>query len=101
MPKNYWPVVVSNMRKERRKWTRFYRILGWEGVDTWTSSTFYKAVVQATLFFGTETWVTTPRIGRTLGRFHYRVDRCLVGIQPQRDTAGRWVYPPLEAAMAT
>ena len=34
---------------------------------------FYKAVVQATLMFGTETWVMHPRTGRTLGRFYHRV----------------------------
>ena len=47
----------------------FNRILGREGAYPRTSSTFYKAVVQATLLFGSETWVMNLRIGRTLGGF--------------------------------
>ena len=47
----------------------FNKILGREGAYPWTSSTFYKAVVQATLLFGSETWVMNLRIGRTLGGF--------------------------------
>ena len=57
-------------------------------------------VVQATLLFGAETWVMSPRIGNNLYRFHHRVDHRLAGMQPRRYTTGRLVYPPLEAAMA-
>ena len=42
-----------------------------------------------------------PRIGKTLGGFHHKVDRWLAGMQPSRDTEGRWVYPPLEELMMT
>ena len=35
--------------------------LGREGADPRTSGNFYKAVVQATLLFGPETWMMTPR----------------------------------------
>ena len=48
-------------------------ILGQEGSDGWTSEKNYKAVVQATLLFGSETWVMNPSIGRTLGRFYHKV----------------------------
>ena len=37
----------------------------------------------------------TPRIGRVLGIFHHRVERKLMGRQPQRGQDGVWVYPPL------
>ena len=49
--------------------------MGQEGSDPRTFGNFYKAMVQSTLFFGSETWVMSPRIGRTLGRFHHRLDR--------------------------
>ena len=42
----------------------------------------------------------TPRIRRTFGGFYHRAPPLLVGIQPQRDTEGRWEYPPLETTMA-
>ena len=41
-----------------------------------------------------------PSIGRTLGGFHNRVSRCLVGIQPKQDTVGRWRYSSLDAYKA-
>ena len=56
-------------------------------------------VVQATLLFRVETWVMSPRIGNTLGRLHHRVVHRLYKMQPRRDMAGRWVYPPLYKAM--
>ena len=39
------------MRWARNKCARFYSMLGQEGTNTWTSGTFFKAVVQVTLFF--------------------------------------------------
>ena len=67
------------------KWVRMFSVLGPEGSDAHNSGTFYKLVVQAILLFGSETWVTTPCIGLTLGGYHHRVDSKLKGIQPQRE----------------
>ena len=53
------------------------------GVRPQTSVIFYNAVVQATLFFGLETWAMTPRTRRTLGGFHHRVALHLEGMQPK------------------
>ena len=85
-----WPAVAVNMSKAWRRWEWISRILGREGADPQTSGTFYKAVVQATLLFGVETWVMTPRIERTLGSFHHRVARRLVVIWTRRYMMGRW-----------
>ena len=60
---DYWPSAVANLRKACQKWDQVSRILGWEGSDAMTLCTFYKAVVQALLLSGLETWVTTPWIG--------------------------------------
>ena len=65
----------------------------------WIYGTFYKAVVWETLLFGLKTWLISPRIGRTIGRFHYRVDLRLAGIQPMRDMSGRREYLPMDAEM--
>ena len=56
----YWPVVVSNLMKERQKWARMSRVLGWEGAGTRTSGMFNKGVVQANLLFGLDTSLMTP-----------------------------------------
>ena len=43
---NYWPKVVANVRKTRKKWVRMLRILRQEGVDASTSGNFFKSVMQ-------------------------------------------------------
>ena len=43
------------------------------GVDTKVSGHFSKAVTQAVLFFGAETWVLTPRMERALSIFFKKV----------------------------
>ena len=70
------------------------------GVRTRTPRTFYKAIVQATLLFGSKTWVTTPRIGTTLSRFYHRVALRMEVIQTNRDMLGQWEYKPLYTEMA-
>ena len=57
--------------------------------------------MKVTLFFGADTLVVSPRIGNTLVGFHHRVARRLAGICTRQDTAGRWVYPPLDAEMTS
>ena len=56
-----------------------------------TAGIFYKAVVQENLLLDTDTWVISPRIGKTLGGFHHMVTRQLVVMRPRWDTTGRWV----------
>ena len=64
-----WLAVVGNLGKARKSWGRLYRILSWEGADPKVSGHFYKAVVQAVVLFGVETWVLTPRMERALDSF--------------------------------
>ena len=74
---NYWPAVVANFYKAQSKWASFSRIWGQEGSDPQTSVIFYKAIFQANILFGSETWVMTLSIGHNLGVFHHRVARRL------------------------
>ena len=89
------------MRKARKRRARMSRSLGWEGADPRTSGNFYKTVVQETLRFGAESWVMYPRIRRTLGGFHHRVDHWMGKMQPNRTREVRRIYPPLGEAMKT
>ena len=67
---------------------------GLEGVRT-----FFKAVTQAVLLFGSETWVLTPRMEQALGSFQHKDSQRLTGGQPSRWGGGSWEYPLLEEAM--
>ena len=55
-----------------KSWTRMTRILGREETYPRISGLFLKAVVQAVLLFGSETWVLTTHMERALGRFQHR-----------------------------
>ena len=54
------------------------------GADPKVSGHFYKAVSQAMLLFGAETWVLTPRMERELDNFQNRVTQLITGGQPRR-----------------
>ena len=92
----YWPSVIVNLHNLRKIWYHLSRILGGEGADPRITGRFYLVVVQASLIFGAETWVMTPRIGRLLGIFHHRVVRIIVGKQSRRHLDWILFYPSLE-----
>ena len=79
----------------------------WEGVADFDPGgsvpegvgTFFKAVTQAVLFGGAETWVLQPSMERALSIFQHRVVRRLTGRQLRRRKGGSWEYPSLEEAM--
>ena len=93
---NNWPAVVGNLSKARKSWGRLSRILRWEGADARVSGNVFKAVVQAVLLFGAETWVLTLRTERAMESFQHRAARQITGRQPQRRRDERWTYPPLD-----
>ena len=94
-----WLAVVGNLGKARKSWGRLYWILSREGADPKVSGNFYKAVDQAVLLFGAETWVLTHRMEKALDRFQSRVARRLTGKHPWRRKDGSCDYPPLEEAL--
>ena len=67
MTDNNWTAVVKNLSRARKVWSRISRILSREGAAPQVSKFFFKAVVQAILLFGAETWVVTPCMGKALG----------------------------------
>ena len=57
-------------------------------------------LIKATLLFGSETWVMTPRMVQTLMGLHHRVYRRLTGKLPQRQTYGvLYTHPHLEDSL--
>ena len=60
---------------------------------------FYKAVVQAVLLFGSNTWAMTPRLKKAHEIIHHRSVRRLadMGLKLQQD--GIWVFPPIGSAL--
>ena len=58
----YWPVVVNNLCRARKKWAWLTRVLRREGADARTLSQIYLAVGQSFMLYGSEMWVITPPI---------------------------------------
>ena len=59
----------------------------------------FKAVTQAVLLFGAETWVLNPRMERALSSFQHRVVQQITGRHPRRQEGGSWEYSSLEEAI--
>ena len=78
------PEVLGDLRKVRKSWSRMDMILRQEGVIPRVLGVFFKAVVKEVLLFGSNTWVLTPRMGRSLGSFHHRVSRWITGRQQKQ-----------------
>ena len=95
-----WPAVVRNIRQMWKKWEQLAWLLGREGADDQTLGVFNVAVVKVALLYVSETWVMSPRIGRTLGIFRHRVNHRLAGRQPHKILNGMWVYLPMAEAMS-
>ena len=75
-----WPAVGWNLRRVPGKWGKVAKILGWEGEYRRTTGMFNVAVVQMVLLFGSETWVLTPHLEKSLEGFHQWAARRMTGM---------------------
>ena len=90
--------VRSNLKKARKVWQRFSRLLRGENMEPRVCGMFYKAVVQAVLLFGSETWALTPSAMRCLEGFHIRSAYRMARVNKPRKIqgTGTWTYPSTE-----
>jgi hypothetical protein len=94
-----WPALYKNLKKAQAKWAMVHRPLIKTGVSPRHIGYFYKAIVQAILLYGSETWTITPRMLQILNGFHHRIARRISGLMPVRQDDDSWFYPPLEKAL--
>ena len=66
----YCPEAVGNLQKARKSWAHMPIIFRMEGDNQRVPGMFFKALMQAVLIFGAETWVMTPCVGPDLGSFN-------------------------------
>jgi hypothetical protein len=97
---NDWPDVQKNIVKARKRWAQISKLLVREGATPRVSGKFYKAIVQAVLLYGAESWVLTDSMYRALEGFHNRVARRISRQMPRYlPDEDRWVYPPIAEAL--
>jgi hypothetical protein len=88
-----WMAIRMNIQKARKRWGQVAQILSREGATTSTMAYFYKAVVQAVLLYGSESWVITGRMGKALASFHNRCARYISGDHIRQKPNGEWILP--------
>jgi hypothetical protein len=96
-----WPAVQRNLKRARQKWGMIGRILSREGAnEPRTMATFYKAIIQSVLLYGSETWVLTKRMMQNLRSFHQRCARHITGRNIRKDEGtGEWICPDSETTL--
>ena len=95
-----WPAIQANIQKARKRWGQVAKILAKEGATSGTMAYFYKAVVQAVLLYGSESWVITTKMWRALNSFHHRCARYIAGEHIRQRPDGEWTFPETERILA-
>ena len=86
--------IERQLERARSKWKRFSAILNSRGMNSRVSGYFYKAIVQAVLLYGSETWVISRSQLKMLEVFHRRVARYLCRKHIRKLADGTWECPP-------
>ena len=71
-------------------WGRLGKLLRREGADTILPEKFYRAVVQAMLLFGAETWVLSAAMLKKLEGLHVGFLRQMTGTKARRLGEKTW-----------
>ena len=90
---NDLPAMVSNIHQACQHWGQISHLLMHDGASTWTMGYFYKAIVQAVLLYGSETWVFTSRMLKILNSFHHQCARYIAQDYIHRQPNGEWTVP--------
>jgi hypothetical protein len=86
--------IRAQLRKARATWARVGQVLRAENVPPRIAAKFYKAVVQAMLLYGSETWVLSTTALASLEGFHIRAAyRMVVRHKPRRGPGHGWIHP--------
>ena len=87
--------IEANLKKAKRKWAMFKRLLTREDASRRVMGYFYKAIVQSRiLLYGAETcWVISESKLRKLRTFHRSCARFLTRRYIKPNENGTWVYP--------
>ena len=79
-----WMAVQYNILREIQVWERLRKLSGREGADPRTSETFYRAVVQVVLLFGSKTWVLLSAMLNKLEGLHMGFLQREMGMKARR-----------------
>ena len=81
-----WMAICHNIKKARSQWAKLRNILKLQTSCTKVMGNFYKAVVQKTLLYGSETWNLISVMLQKLNTFHHTAVRHIT----QKKVLQRW-----------
>lgn len=93
------PAVDANLQRARYKWSRLAKVLKQQGANRKMMGSFYKAIVQAILLYGAESWTLSDRVKKKLRSFHPRCARHLTGQHIRDRKDGTWDTPSTEKVL--
>jgi exonuclease III len=93
------PTVHRSLQRARATWGRIGRVLSKEGADPKTMASFYKAVVQSVLLYGSESWTLTLSMEKKLQSFHRRCARYVTGQHIRQNPDETWTCPSSEMVL--
>ena len=86
--------IRAQLQKTRATWARVGQVLQNKIVYPHVAATFYKAVVQAILLYGSKTWVLSRTALAHLEGFHILAAYRMVKKHKPKQGPGRtWIYP--------
>jgi hypothetical protein len=88
-----WSAVNQNVKKATATWGRVCKILSKEEANPKAMATVYKAVVQAVLLYGSESWVLSLTMEKKLQSFHRRCARYITGQHIRQNPDESWTCP--------
>ena len=97
---NDTPAIRRNIKKARRQWGQFRKLLERDSVPARVAGMYYQAVIASVLLYGSESWVVSPSTLRELEGFHVEAARRLTDMRPLK-IKGLLVYPHSPDVLAT
>jgi hypothetical protein len=86
--------IRQQLRKARGVWAQVGQVLHGENATPWVATKFYKAVVQAILLYGSETWNLTASALARLEGFHIcSAYKMAQEHRPRQGANHVWTYP--------
>lgn len=87
--------INRQLRKTKIRWMKLSKILKRHDANPRIMGSFYQAIIQAVLLYGSESWVISNNNLKKLRSFHHRCARHMVGYHIRLDpTTNTWEHPP-------
>jgi hypothetical protein len=85
-----WAAVNYSLKRARMAWGRLAKILSNEKVEPKAMATIYKAVIQAVLLYGSESWAMNNTMECRLQSFHSRCAHHITGQHIRQNADETW-----------